>query len=203
MLTFIIGGARSGKSRFAESLCPPSHRVAYIATARVQDKEMQARVARHRKDRPTHWMTFEEPLAIDVTLRYAEQFCQVLLVDCLTIWLSNLLYQNRRFSAPRIEGLALEQIDNIIKAATSWHVILVSNEVGGGIVPSTKIGRLFRDLQGRVNQHVAAKADQVFLVVAGIPIQIKPPLSFPTTSGDTQIRMASGTSDQFRERVKR
>ena len=203
MLTFIIGGARSGKSRFAESLCLPSHRVAYIATARVQDKEMRARVARHRKDRPPHWLTFEEPLAINATLCHAEQFCDVLLVDCLTIWLSNFLYQRRRLSVARIETLVLEQLDEILKAASSWNVILVSNEVGSGIVPSTKIGRLFRDLQGRVNQRVAAKADRVFLVVAGIPIQIRPPGSSPEASGDTQIRMASGTSDQSRRRLKR
>ncbi len=114
------------------------------------------------------------PLAIDVTLRRVQGDYEILLVDCLTVWLSNLLYQSRRLSAQEIEKIALKQVGAIITAAPSCHVVLVSNEVGSGIVPVTKVGRIFRDLQGLVNQRVAAEADQVFLTVAGIPIQIKP-----------------------------
>ena len=173
MLTLLIGGARSGKSRIAASLCPESARVAYIATALAEDKEMRARIARHCQDRPPHWVTFEEPLAIAVLLRRLQQEYEILLVDCLTVWLSNFLYRYRRRSPGEIERLALEQVDEITKATTGAHLILVSNEVGAGIVPVTKVGRLFRDLQGLVNQRVATAADQVFLTVAGIPIQIK------------------------------
>lgn len=174
MLTLLIGGARSGKSRFAESLCAHSKRVAYIATARVEDKEMAARIARHRQDRPANWLTIEEPLCIDVALRQAAKTHEVLLVDCLTVWLSNLLYQHRRRAASQIEAIVLSKADLIAGAAPSRHVILVSNEVGAGIVPSTKVARLFRDLQGQLNQRIAASADQVFLLAAGIPLQIKP-----------------------------
>ncbi len=174
MLTLLIGGARSGKSRFAESLCAHSKRVAYIATAQIQDREMAARVARHRQDRPANWLTIEEPLSVDIALRQAAKNCDVLLVDCLTVWLSNLLYHHRRCTASKIERIALSSADAIAGAAPSRHVILVSNEVGSGIVPTTKVARLFRDLQGLVNQRVAISADQVFLLVAGIPLQIKP-----------------------------
>lgn len=174
MLTLLIGGARSGKSKFAESLCAHSKRVVYIATARVEDKEMSARIARHRQDRPANWLTIEEPLCIDVVLCQAAIKYEVLLVDCLTVWLSNLLYHHRRRPASEIEAIMLSKASLIAEAAPSRHVILVSNEVGAGIVPSTKVARLFRDLQGQLNQYMAASADQVFLLAAGIPLQIKP-----------------------------
>lgn len=185
MLTLLIGGARSGKSRLAQSLCPVSARVAYIATAQAEDEEMIARIARHRHDRPTHWVTFEEPLAIGSLLRRLQQEYDVLLLDCLTVWLSNVLYRYRRRSACEIEKIVFEQVDEITKAAPDAHLILVSNEVGAGIVPATKVGRIFRDLQGLVNQRVAAAANQVFLTVAGIAVQIKPAatsMQFPESS---------------------
>lgn len=182
MLTLVIGGARSGKSRLAQSLCPASARVAYVATARVEDGEMRARVARHRQQRPAHWLTFEEPLALDAAVDRALPESEVLLIDCLTVWLSNLQYQHRKLSADRMEAIALAQLDHVIAAAARCHLILVSNEVGCGIVPMTKVGRLFRDLQGRVNQYVAARADRVILTVAGIPLQIKPPSSLQPLS---------------------
>jgi adenosyl cobinamide kinase/adenosyl cobinamide phosphate guanylyltransferase len=103
MLTFLIGGARSGKSRIAESLCLNSPRVAYIATARANDEEMRARIARHRHDRPLHWDTFEEPLAMAPLLRKIRQECDALLLDCLTVWLSNSLYRFRRQTPNHIE----------------------------------------------------------------------------------------------------
>jgi adenosylcobinamide kinase/adenosylcobinamide-phosphate guanylyltransferase len=174
MFSLLIGGARTGKSRIAVSLCPASARVAYIATARAEDEEMRARIARHRQNRPAHWDTFEDPLELAVLLRRLQQEYDILLMDCLTVWLSNLLYRYRRHSARKIEDIVLAEIDEITKITSAVHLILVSNEVGAGIVPTTRVGRLFRDLQGFVNQHVAAKADQVFLAVAGIPIQIKP-----------------------------
>lgn len=175
MLTLLIGGARSGKTRFAESLCSREKRVAYIATALVEDKEMAARVSRHRQDRPAHWTTIEEPLSIEVALRHAVAESDVVIVDCLTVWLSNLLYRYRRRPASEIEEIALSKAGAIAEAASPHRVIVVSNEVGAGIVPTTKVARVFRDLQGRVNQRMAVAADQVFLLAAGIPLQIKPP----------------------------
>jgi adenosylcobinamide kinase/adenosylcobinamide-phosphate guanylyltransferase len=174
MLTFLIGGARSGKSRVAESFCLGSNQVAYIATARANDEEMRARIARHRHDRPTHWDTFEEPLAIVPLLRKLRQEYDVLLLDCLTVWLSNLLYQFRRQSPDDIEKRVLAQLSEVTEYAAGTHLIVVANEVGAGIVPTTKVGRIFRDLQGLANQRVAAAADRVLMMVAGIPIQIKP-----------------------------
>jgi adenosylcobinamide kinase / adenosylcobinamide-phosphate guanylyltransferase len=175
MLTFLIGGARSGKSRIAESLCLGSPRVAYIATAQANDEEMHARIARHRHDRPAHWDTFEEPLAIASLLEKLRREYDVLLLDCLTLWLSNSLFHLRNQPSDEIESTVLPQVDEIARAAVGVHLIVVSNEVGAGIVPATKVGRIFRDLQGTANQRMAAAADRVLMAVAGIPIQIKPP----------------------------
>jgi adenosylcobinamide kinase/adenosylcobinamide-phosphate guanylyltransferase len=174
MLTLLIGGARSGKSRAAESLCLGSDRVAYIATARAEDEEMRARIVRHRQDRPAHWKTFEEPLEIVTLLQKLRQEYDVLLLDCLTVWLSNSLYHFRRHPLNEIENRVLAQLQEIVATASRAHLIVVSNEVGAGIVPTTKVGRIFRDLQGLANQRVAAAADRVLMMVAGIPIQIKP-----------------------------
>ena len=174
MLTLIIGGARSGKTRYAQSLCSPALRVAYVATARPEDEEMLARIERHRTDRPGRWKTIEEPLALAAAIRRASPEAEVILIDCLTVWLSNLCWELRDKAAAEIECAALAEIDGIATAAEKCHVILVSNEVGGGIVPDNPVGRSFRDLQGLVNQRAAAAAQRVFLTVAGIPLRIKP-----------------------------
>lgn len=174
MLTLIIGGARSGKSRFAQSLCPPEARVAYIATARLEDGEMQARAARHRAGRPAAWRTLEEPLALAAAVRRAAPDADHILVDCLTVWLSNLCWEHRLRPAGEIERIAAAEIDAIAAAAGERSVILVSNDVGGGIVPDNPVARGFRDVQGLVNQRAAAAAGRVFLTVAGIPLRIKP-----------------------------
>ena len=174
MLTFVIGGSRSGKSKTAQSLCLGAPRVAYIATARANDDEMRARIARHRHDRPTHWETFEEPLAIGPLLQKLRLEYDALLLDCLTVWLSNTLYRFRRKSSSEIEDHVLAQLRELTAAASGTHLVIVSNEVGAGIVPASKIGRVFRDLQGLANQRMAEAADRVLMLVAGIPIQIKP-----------------------------
>lgn len=174
MLTLVIGGARSGKSRYAETLCLRSSKVAYIATAEAIDKEMRTRIARHRQDRPKHWDTFEEPLAIAPLLRRLQTEYEVQLLDCLTVWLSNSLFHYRRLSSEKIEEKVLAQLDEVTEASARTHLVVVASEVGTGIVPATKVGRIFRDLQGLANQRVAASADQVFMMIAGIPIPIKP-----------------------------
>jgi adenosylcobinamide kinase/adenosylcobinamide-phosphate guanylyltransferase len=186
MLTLILGGARSGKSRFARERAggsgPVFHsqvsqgRVCYIATARTaDDAEMQARIARHQADRPAGWQTVEAPLALAEAVEVASRQSAVVLVDCLTLWLSNLLWENRQAPAADTEAAALAEIDRMAAASRSGgrQVILVSNEVGSATVPDSPVARAFRDLQGIVNQHAARSADEVLLVVAGLPVKLK------------------------------
>jgi adenosylcobinamide kinase/adenosylcobinamide-phosphate guanylyltransferase len=173
MLTLVIGGARSGKSRFAQSLCSAS-RVAYIATARAEDDEMRGRIARHRQNRPQHWLTVEEPLDIVSASRRVAPHAEIILIDCLTVWLSNLMWEQRDELIEDTESCAQSQIDQLAELASERDVIVVSNEVGAGIVPENEVARRFRDLQGFVNQRCAARAERVFLTVAGIAVPIKP-----------------------------
>jgi adenosylcobinamide kinase/adenosylcobinamide-phosphate guanylyltransferase len=173
MLTLILGGARSGKSRLAQRLAARAHRVCYIATANVgDDREMQARIQRHRSDRPTSWRTIEEPLALAEAVEKAAGDADAVLVDCLTLWLSNILWEHRD-DARGVEDFIQSQIRRIASAANSCHIILVSNEVGSGIVPDAAVARAFRDLQGLTNQWTAEVADGVILTVAGLPMYLK------------------------------
>jgi adenosylcobinamide kinase/adenosylcobinamide-phosphate guanylyltransferase len=174
MLTLILGGARSGKSRFAQSLCPATARVAYIATCCLEDEEMRARAERHRQDRPPHWLTIEEPLSISRATRDAMPDSDIVLIDCLTVWLSNVMWKHRDCGPLITEKTVLAEINEIANLAAEKAIILVSNDVGGGIVPETATGRLFRDLHGLLNQRAATAADRVFLTVAGIPVRLKP-----------------------------
>lgn len=164
--TLILGGARSGKSRFAQALAEQEEgRLVYVATAGAYDAEMEERVERHRDDRGEQWETVEEQYDLAAVIaRYSGS--STLLVDCLTLWLSNVILGEQDVGAA-IAGLvaALNACDG--------HVILVSNEVGSGIVPETPLGRAFRDEAGRLNQRVAAQADTVALVVAGLPLWLK------------------------------
>jgi len=162
-----LGGARSGKSRFAQALCPADGRVTYVATARVEDAEMGARVARHRRERPAEWVTVEEPLELSRVVRAAAAESECVLVDCLTVWLANLAWAHPG------EGVEERAYAELERLPAGPRVILVSNEVGGGVVPETEVGRRFRDLQGFVNQRAAALCDEVYLTVAGLPLQLK------------------------------
>ena len=173
MLTLILGGARSGKSRFAQSLCGTAQRVAYLATALPQDEEMCARIARHRWDRPSPWTTFEEPLGLANLVEQQALGFDVILLDCLTLWLSNWCWEYRSRPIEQIESSALEEIERLSVASQNTHLVAVSNEVGCGIVPASILGRQFRDLQGIVNQTVASAAQTVYQMVAGIPVLIK------------------------------
>ncbi len=175
MLTLVIGGARSGKSRFAQSLGANARRAAYIATARAEDAEMVERIARHRQSRPAEWVTIEEPLAIARAVEtHAAQF-DFILLDCLTVWLSNFCWQYRDCGPAGIETAAAGEMVRLVAASAPSHVVLVTNEVGCGLVPESPVGRLFRDLQGWVNQDAARAADRVYHMVAGIAVTIKQP----------------------------
>jgi adenosylcobinamide kinase/adenosylcobinamide-phosphate guanylyltransferase len=173
MLTLVIGGARSGKSRFAQSLGCSAERPLYIATARAEDAEFEARIARHRADRGPRWQTVEAPLEIAAAVAAALRAHDFVLLDCLTLWLSNLCWERRDHAEPEIETAAIAEIARAAGAATGGDVVLVTNELGCGLVPESPVGRLFRDLQGRVNQEAARAADRVYHVVAGIAVAIK------------------------------
>src|SRR5258708_35047908 len=228
LLVLIIGGARSGKSSFAEQLAASSERpVAFIATATAGDDEMRERIARHRASRPRQWHTLEEPLDLSGAIRRASALADVLLLDCVTLWLGNVLSQaSKQYeSAPihpanadksinrlstvdpdlsrgerseagckekddkeeEVEELslpgrlfdksALKEIEALLAVVKSLApgktLIVVTNEVGLGIVPAYPLGRLYRDTLGYVNQQLARAADRVYLMVAGIAVDIK------------------------------
>ena len=175
MLTLVIGGARSGKSRFAQSLPSGSQRVAYLATSRCEDSEMAERVARHRHDRPSHWVTVEEPLEIAKAVERLSADREFILLDCLTIWLSNLSWEHRESAAENLRQAASQEVARLIAGAANAHLVLVTNELGCGLVPESPVGRLFRDLHGWMNQDVARSADWVYHLVAGIAVPIKRP----------------------------
>lgn len=165
--TFILGGARSGKSTRALELAETVARdLVFIATAEALDDEMAARIASHQAERNENWETIDAPLDLAAAIEGRARADCVVVVDCLTLWLSNLMHHGRDVES-EIAALAAA-----LKAAKG-DLILVSNEVGLGLVPETPLGRDFRDLQGRLNQHVAAACDVVEFVAAGLPIRLK------------------------------
>jgi adenosylcobinamide kinase/adenosylcobinamide-phosphate guanylyltransferase len=172
---FITGGTRSGKSRFAEELSSacgaPS---CYLATAQSLDEEMGQRIRKHQQRRGDDWQTVEEPLHLAKALTDNDGGFNVLLVDCLTLWLSNLLLLHEKLGEDA-EARVMEEVQQL---ATALHgmttpVIIVSNEVGMGIVPENRLARMFRDIVGQANQIIAAAADEAWLVASGIPLRLK------------------------------
>ena len=166
MLTLVLGGARSGKSRYAESLIArlPQPWI-YIATAEARDDEMAARVAAHRAHREAGWQTVGAPHAVPEALTQAPAEAAVL-VDCLTLWLTNVM-----LGSFDVENRT-EKLEDALRAREG-QTVLVSNEVGLGIVPGSELGRRFRDAQGILNQRMAALSDRVVLMVAGLPVSVK------------------------------
>lgn len=165
-LTLVLGGARSGKSRYAESAVMASRPPwLYVATAEPLDDEMAARIAEHRERRGHNWQTIEAPLDLAGAIATTPA-SGTILIDCLTLWLSNLMFKERDIDAE------IERLEAAMTARKA-PVVLVSNEVGFGIVPDNAQARRFRDLQGRLNQRIAARADRVVLVVAGLPMFVK------------------------------
>lgn len=184
MIELILGGARSGKSRHAERQAAATGLpVTYIATATAGDAEMAARIAHHRARRPQHWQTRECALTLAATLKESASPGHCLLVDCLTLWLSNLLFAgDAAKQAEAGEALACPLLASETAALLEilptlpGEIILVSNEVGWGIVPANPLARLFADEQGRLNQRLASVCDRVTLVAAGLPLALKTPL---------------------------
>jgi adenosylcobinamide kinase/adenosylcobinamide-phosphate guanylyltransferase len=166
---FVLGGARSGKSRFAVTSQPPHARVTFVATAAAGDRDMAARIARHRAERPSHWVTVEEPF--DLVRRLMALGGDVVIVDCLTVWVANRML---RGESPETIVAEADALAALIPVAP-FSLTLVSNEVGAGVHPETSEGLRFRDLLGTVNQRVAAAAERVVLMVAGLPLAVKAP----------------------------
>jgi adenosylcobinamide kinase/adenosylcobinamide-phosphate guanylyltransferase len=168
-IILITGGARSGKSSYAEQRARAlGPRRLYIATAEAKDEEMRQRIEEHKRRRSNEWVTIEEPIELAETLLAQRGQTDCALVDCLTLWISNLLLQyDRRFAEEKV-GQLLETASRL-----NCHLVFVTNEVGLGIVPDNPLARQFRDLSGWANQRVAAAANEVVLVVAGIPMIVK------------------------------
>jgi adenosylcobinamide kinase/adenosylcobinamide-phosphate guanylyltransferase len=163
----VLGGARSGKSRFAERLA--SGTCHYIATAQAFDNEMRERIAQHQVQRGAHWVTYEEPLNLVERLASIDGPQDFILVDCLTLWLTNLMLAERDCDA------AVQKFAAHLQTTVS-RIVIVSNEVGLGIVPDNKLARAFRDIQGLANRRVAEVANSVVFMAAGLPMLLKGPL---------------------------
>ena len=172
-LTLVLGGVRAGKSRYAQELAQAGSRVLYVATAEAGDDEMAARIAAHRTERPADWATLEEPIEVVAALEPLVHSYDTVLIDCLTLWVSNLLLQDPDDgeTPARIQTHARRLIELCERGDASW--IVVSNEVGLGVTPATKLGRDYADVLGRVNQLFAAAADDVIVMFAGLPVNIR------------------------------
>lgn len=173
----ILGGARSGKSRFAQQLAARlgGDDVLFVATAEAGDQEMRDRIAHHRSARPNAWQTVESPRNVGATLERAT--CDTVVIDCLTLLVSNTLLQDGDSPAAQVaQQRVADETERLLAACRrrSGHVLVVSGEVGLGIVPETPLGRLYRDCLGWMNQAIAAEADATYLLVAGLPINLKP-----------------------------
>jgi adenosylcobinamide kinase / adenosylcobinamide-phosphate guanylyltransferase len=165
-----VGGARSGKSRHALALAKAAGlRPAFVATAQGLDDDMRARIARHRAERPAGWLTIEEPLALVAACRDLPGEAELVLIDCLTLWVGNRILRGDGEAAIAADGAALGEL--IGEPTRTW--LIVSNEVGAGVHPETAQGMRFRDALGLVNQAIAAAADRVTLMVAGLPMCVK------------------------------
>jgi adenosylcobinamide kinase / adenosylcobinamide-phosphate guanylyltransferase len=165
-VTLLLGGVRSGKSHYAQQLGERAGRVVFVATAQAADDEMRRKVDRHRSCRPPHWQTVEEPLALAETIAEHGPKCDLMIIDCLTFFAANLL------DVKADEQISIDSLCSALQAP-ACSVVLVSNEVGSGVVPEYLSGRRFRDLLGEMNQSVARVASNVLLLVAGLPLVLK------------------------------
>lgn len=177
-IILVTGGVRSGKSSFAQQLAEQiaGEAVLFVATAHPGDEDMSQRIAVHRQNRPAAWRTLEVPHQVAAALRNMRTTECVILLDCLTLLTSNCLLADGEIpDALRVEQAIRADLNELIQAVESFQgtLIVVTNEVGLGVVPPSLLGRLFRDVLGRANQWLAARADEVFLLVAGLPIDVK------------------------------
>ena len=177
-IVLILGGARSGKSRFAQQLAArrPASEVLFVATAEARDDEMARRIEIHRRDRPAEWTTIEEPLCVAKAVAAASGRYRTVIVDCLTLLVSNVLMRLGESPQPDIAERELQcEVEGLIEACRgrSGCVIVVSSEVGMGIVPDNPLSRVYRDALGRANQVIAEHAAAVYLMIAGLPVNVR------------------------------
>ncbi len=177
-LTLILGGARSGKSAHAERMAAEAERVLYVATAEAWDDDMRARIAAHQAQRPPHWRTLEAPHQTGAAIRRALDHApaDIVLIDCLTMLASNaILALPEPVEQAAADAVLQAEVEELLAArqASSAHWLLVSNEVGLGIVPAYPLGRVYRDALGRANQRLATVATEVLFMVAGLPMRVK------------------------------
>lgn len=172
MLTLILGGARSGKSTYAEKMAADGgQRVTYLATAQAFDEEMAARIAKHQSERPANWRTVECPFDVADAIRDVADDTDCYLLDCMTLYVSNIILADENTADDSVKKV----VEDIITAyqASGKDLIIVSNEVGLGLVPEYPLGRIYRDCLGRANQRLAAAADKVLFLIAGLAVDIK------------------------------
>lgn len=175
-VTLILGGARSGKSRYAEELAAGDcGALLFVATAEPGDAEMQKRIEAHKRNRPMSWQTLEATTNIGEQITKNIGAAQTVIIDCITLLVSNVLFKNENEPDEVIEKAVSDEIDSLIECTGSSEAnfIIVSNEVGLGLVPADRLSRLYRDLLGRANQKLARYADEVVMLVAGLPMTIK------------------------------
>ena len=178
MITLVTGGARSGKSKFAETIFEGILDVVYIATSKITDAEMEARVKLHQESRPREWRTYEANYGLCKSIGKEKNY----LLDCITVLTSNIMFDISKDVEYidyeiqiKIENTIILEIENLINSIKQkeYNLVIVTNEVGDSIVPEHHISRVFRDIQGRVNQKIGSLADEVYLVCCGIPVKIK------------------------------
>jgi adenosylcobinamide kinase/adenosylcobinamide-phosphate guanylyltransferase len=169
-VTLVLGGAQSGKSYYAQQLASHFERVTFIATGRRTDAEMRKKIARHCRERPSAWRTIEAPLELSKAIRSSSRESDVVLIDCLTVYVANVMGVGRKSKSDSKERI--NAVCDAIRTADA-SVIAVSNEVGSGVVPPYRSGRAYRDFLGQMNQKVAQIADNVILMVAGVPMTVK------------------------------
>ena len=172
-LTLVLGGVRAGKSSYAQALAERGRRVLFVATAEAGDREMEARIQAHRKERPADWDTLEEPIDLVSAIRSRMHHYDTILLDCLTLWTSNLMLRSETLGAACVDiALEVRRLLGLYREGNASGIV-VSNEVGLGVVPATRLGRAYADELGRVNQIVAAEADDVYFMAAGLPLKLK------------------------------
>lgn len=171
-ITLVLGGAQSGKSHYAQQLASEFEHVTFIATGRRTDAEMRRKIARHRRKRPMAWKTVEAPRELHEAIRSESQEADVILIDCLTIYADNIMGGRKKSHVDQEKYI--DAVCDAIRASRAC-VIAVSNEVGSGVVPAYRSGRIYRDFLGQMNQRIAQMADTVVLMIAGLPLTVKDP----------------------------